>query len=83
MLSAPIYNGKCIPKWLEDDINKLNLKDVRLSCAIYELYNYYTNDKTWRDFPDIKLYSDYVTLCIRRLNYIDDNFEMVRHLISC
>ena len=83
MLSAPIYNGKCIPKWLEDDINKLNLKDVRLSCAIYELYNYYANDKTWSDFSEIEMYSDYVDMCVNRLSFIDDNIDMIKYLINC
>lgn len=69
-----------IPQWLIDDINNLRLADVRLSCAIYELYNYYAETRR----PELTLdeNSEWLTLVNERLDWIDKNTDLIDFAIN-
>lgn len=69
-----------VPYWLQEDINKLRLNDVRLSRAIYELYNHYTNShhKDLSLGETMKL----LTLENQRLDWIDKNIEVIEYAIN-
>lgn len=69
-----------IPQWLIDDIDNLRLTDVRLSCAIYELYEYYAN--VIRLELTINENSDWLDLVNERLDWIDKNTDLLNFAIN-
>ena len=69
-----------IPQWLFDDVKRLNLEDVRLSCAIYELYDYYAN--TFVQNLPIDESSALLDLYNERLDWIDDNSNLIKYAIN-
>lgn len=69
-----------IPQWLIDDIDLLRLSDVRLSCAIYELYKHYAETNR----PELTLdeNSEWLNLVNERLDWIDKNTELIKFAIN-
>lgn len=69
-----------VPEWLRHDIKILGIKDVRLSCAIFELYNKYGMSKC--PYEDIDERLSYLRLMNERLDYIDSNIDVVKNAIT-
>ncbi len=69
-----------VPQWLENDIKTLALKDARLSCVIYELYNKYANRSLSGLDVDERL--KFLTMANERLDYIDNNIEIIKYAIT-
>ena len=69
-----------IPQWLFDDVKDLALEEVRLSCAIYELYNHYA-DTYVQNLP-IDERSALLDLCNERLDWIDNNADLIKYAIN-
>ena len=69
-----------IPQWLINDINDLNLADVRLSCAVYELYDHYAETRK----PELTIdeNSKWLDLVNERLDWIDNNIGLLDFAIN-
>lgn len=68
-----------IPNWLKEDVKKLGLSEVRLSCAIYELYDKYANGESPYDIDDRLKHLNMVN---ERLDYIDNNIIAIKFAIG-
>ena len=69
-----------IPQWLKDDIKWFALEEVRLSCAIYVLYDYYANTRKPELSVDENL--EWLTLVNERLDWIDSNADLIEYAIN-
>lgn len=69
-----------IPQWLKEDIEHLALEEVRLSCAIHELYEYYANSRR----PDLGVDEglEYLDMVNERLDWIDGNTHIIDFAIN-
>jgi len=68
------------PEWLLEDIKRLALEEVRLSCAIYELYKYYAN--TFHGHIGVDEHLERLTLENERLDWIDENTDVIKYAIT-
>lgn len=68
-----------IPHWLKQDVKALGLDGVRLTCAIYELYDKYANGESPYDIDERLAH---LTLVNKRLDYLDNNVLAVKYAIS-
>jgi len=69
-----------IPQWLFDDVKRLALEEVRLSCAIYDLYDYYAN--TRKPELDVDENLEWLILVNERLDWIDSNADLIKYAIN-
>ena len=69
-----------IPKWLKEDVKNLALEEVRLSCAVHDLYKHYADTPT--SHMEVDERSEFLMLVNDRLDWIDSNIDIVEYTIN-
>lgn len=69
-----------IPQWLKEDVKTLALEEVRLSCAIHDLYKHYADAPTNHMGVDER--SKFLSMVNERLDWIDSNTNIIEYTIN-